>query len=231
MSETNTMCPKGEFEGFKILIGKFWSHTLSTTESEWVDKKYLLERFTKEKECLKEVLEYYSIEIVIKEDYKECIQELQTSNYYAHWIIFGNGGGKLPNGGNANLVGQYIDALKIFWVNGGSLIFWNDNTPFVYEYNLFLESAEFPGEISKTKVRFDGNHDGKKIMKPGNISIRLSGESEFWKFNNKRLFNDGKYPMFSLGHNLVKIDQGTTVCFLEKLDSIALFIHYIFQIS
>jgi hypothetical protein len=70
ISEKNTMCPKGEFEGFKILIGMFWSHTLSTTESEWVDKKYLLERFTKEKECLKEVLEYYSIEIVIKEDYK-----------------------------------------------------------------------------------------------------------------------------------------------------------------
>jgi hypothetical protein len=201
ISEKNTMCPKGEFEGFKILIGMFWSHTLSTTESEWVDKKYLLERFTKEKECLKEVLEYYSIEIVIKEDYKECIQELQTGNYYAHWIICGDGGGKLPNGGNANLVGQYIDALKIFWVNGGSLIFWNDNHPFVYECNLFLESAEFPGEISKTKVRFDGNHDGKKIMKPGDISIGISGESEFGKFNNKRLFNDGKYPMFSLGRN------------------------------
>ena len=223
ISEKNTMCPKGEFEGFKILIGMFWSHTLSTTESEWVDKKYLLERFTKEKECLKEVLEYYSIEIVIKEDYKECIQELQTGNYYAHWIICGDGGGKLPNGGNANLVGQYIDALKIFWVNGGSLIFWNDNTPFVYECNLFLESAEFPGEISKTKVRFDGNHDGKKIMKPGDISIGISGESEFGKFNNKRLFNDGKYPMFSLGHNLVKIDEGTTVSFVEKLDSIAPF--------
>ena len=41
-----------------------------------VDKKYLLERFDSTKECLKEVLDYYSIEIVIKEDYKECIQEL-----------------------------------------------------------------------------------------------------------------------------------------------------------
>ena len=162
ISDTNTMCKQGEFEGFKILIGMFWSHSLSEKESDWVDKKYLLERFTQEKECLSEVLKYYLIDIVIKEDYKECIQELQTGIYYAHWIICSDGAGKLPNGGNPNLVGQYIDALKIYWINGGSLVFWNDNSPFVYECNLFLERAEFPGDISKTKVRFGGNHDGKK---------------------------------------------------------------------
>ena len=223
ISDKNTMCPKGDFEGFKILIGQFWSCALSKTESEWVDKKYLSERFSKDKECLKEVLEYYSIEIVIKEDYKECIQELQTGKYYAHWIICGDGGGKLPNGGNPNLIYQYIDALKIFWVNGGSIVFWNDNEPFSFECNLFLESAEFPGDVSKTKVRFSGNHDGKSIMKPGDISAGISGKNEFGIFNNKRLFTDGKYPMFSLGHNLVKIAEGTTVSFVEGSESIAPF--------
>ena len=177
----------------------------------------------KEKECLKEVLDYYSIENIIKEDYKECIQELQTGNYYVHWIICGNGAGKLPNGGNANLIGQYIDALKIFWTNGGSLVFWNDNESFTYECNLFLENAEFPGKVSKTKVRFGGNHDGKKIMKPGDISSGITGESEFGKFNNKRLFNNGKYPMFSNGHNLVKIDEGTTVSYVQEPDNITPF--------
>ena len=151
ISDTNTMYKKGDFEGFKILIGMFWSHVLSKAESEWVDKKYLLERFVKEKECLKEVLDYYSIEIVIKEDYKECIQELQTGNYYAHWIICGDGAGKLPNGGNANLVGQYIDALKIFWTNGGSLVFWNDNESFTYECNLFLENKNFQVKYQRQK--------------------------------------------------------------------------------
>ena len=107
------MYKKGDFEGFKILIGMFWSHILSKEESEWVDKNCLLERFGKDKECLQEVLDYYSIEIVIKEDYKEYIQELQKGIYYAHWIICGDGCGKLPNKGNPNLVGQYIDALKI----------------------------------------------------------------------------------------------------------------------
>ena len=196
----------------------FWSCVLSKKESEWVHKKYLLERYDKKKECLKEVLEYYSIEIVIKEDYKECIEELKTGKYYAHWVICGDGGQKLPNGGNPNLVGQYIDALKIYWISGGSIIFWNDNDPFTYECNLFLEFAEFPGDISKTNVRFGGNHNGTKIMKPGDISKEIKGESEFGIFNNKRIFNDGKYPMFSLGHNLVKIAEGTTVSYVQEPD-------------
>ena len=41
ISESNTMCKKGEFEGFKILIGQFWDNSLSEKESEWVDKRYL----------------------------------------------------------------------------------------------------------------------------------------------------------------------------------------------
>lgn len=92
------------------------------------------------------------------------MQELMTGVYYTHWIICGDGARKLPNGGNANLISQYIKILKIYWVNGGSIIFWNDNKPFTFECNLFLEMAEFPGDVSKTKFRFGGNHDGKKIM-------------------------------------------------------------------
>lgn len=224
ITESNTMCKKGEFEGFKILIGMFWSHVLlPEKESAWIDKKYLLERYIPEKECLREVLNYYSIEIVIKEDYKECIQELSTGNYYAHWVICGNGRKKLPNGGNPNLVGQYIDALKIFWVNGGSIVFWNDNEPFVYESTIFLKNAEFPGEISKTKVRFGGEHEGKSFMTPGDISIGIEKDSKNGKFNHKRIFSDGKYSMFSLGHNLVKIAEGTTVSFAQDTESIAPF--------
>ena len=42
----------------------------------------------------------------------------------------------------------------------------------------------------------------KKNYVPGDININITIESEFGKFINKRKFNDGKYPMFSLGHNL-----------------------------
>jgi len=63
----------------------------------------------------------------------------------------------------------------------------------------------------------------KKIMKTGDISASITEESEFGKFNNKRLFNDGKYPMFSLGYNLIKIDEGTTVSYVKGPDNIAPF--------
>ena len=118
--------------------------------------------------------------------------------YYVHWIKCGDGCGKLPNKGNPNLVGQYIDALKIYWTNWSSIIFWNDKEPFIYEWNLFLESAEFPGEVSKKKIRFGGNHDGKCIMKPGDITINITEKSEFRKFNKKRIFNMENIQCFVL---------------------------------
>jgi hypothetical protein len=53
ISDTNTMCLKGEFEGFKILIGMFWSHILSKTESEWIDKKIFIGKIFKRNRMFK----------------------------------------------------------------------------------------------------------------------------------------------------------------------------------
>jgi len=89
-------------------------------------------------------------------------------------------------------VGQYIDELKIFLVNSGSIVFWNDNEPFVYESKILLERAEFPGEVSKTKVRFGGEYEGKSFMIPGDISVDLKKDSKNGKFNLKRIFSDGR---------------------------------------
>ena len=61
-----------------------------------------------------------------------------------------------------------------------------------------MEAAEFPGEISKTKVRFGGEHKGKKIMIPRDITQELEKNSHFSKFNKKRKFNDGKYEVSGL---------------------------------
>jgi len=93
-------------------------------------------------------------------------------------------------------------------MNGGALVFWCDNEPLTYEANLFLEKAEFPGEYSKSNIRFVGNHIGQKEMKGGNIRIKKCGI-----FNDKRQFEEGKINRYSLGHNLKKIFVGTTVSF------------------
>lgn len=52
ISDTNTMYKKGDFEGFKILIGMFWSHVLSKAESEWVDKKIFIRKIFERKRML-----------------------------------------------------------------------------------------------------------------------------------------------------------------------------------
>ena len=211
IDENNTMCRPGTFQGLKALCCCFWSKEIAgKEESEWIDPKYLLKSYSSG-HCLKDAFDYYGIEFVVKTKYDECIMELQKGGkYYAAWIICGDGNGQLPGGGNSNIVGQFIEALNIFWMNGGALLFWCDNYPLVYEANLFLEKAEFPGEYSKTNIRFVGNHIGQKEMSPGNIRTSKEGI-----FNDKRQYEEGKIKRYSLGHNLKKIFEGTTVSFAK----------------
>ena len=213
INENNTMCLPGIFKGLKVLCCCFWSKNIAgDNESDWIDPNYLLRKYSYScQHCLKDAFDYYGIDFVIKLNYDECITELQKGGkYYAAWIICGNGEKKLPGGGNANIVGQFIECLNIFWMNGGALVFWCDNEPLTYEANLFLEKAEFPGEYSKSNIRFVGNHIGQKEMKGGNIRIKKCGI-----FNDKRQFEEGKINRYSLGHNLKKIFEGTTVSFAK----------------
>ena len=100
-------------------------------------------------------------------------------------------------------------------MNEGALLFWyDDNEPLFYEANLFLQKAEFGGDFSKSNIRFVGNHFGQKEMNPGNIRIKKIGI-----FNDKRLFEKGKIKRYSLGHNLKKIVEGTTVSFAKIKNS------------
>ena len=61
--------------------------------------------------CLKEAFDYYGVELKIELDYESSIKEIQTRKYYEVWVISGDCSGKLPNGGNSNLVGQFIKCL------------------------------------------------------------------------------------------------------------------------
>ena len=211
IDESNTMCQPGAFKGLKVLCCCFWSKEIAgKDESDWIDPKYLLTKYSSScRYCLKDAFDYYGIEFIVKTKYDECIMELQKGGkYYAAWIICGDGSGKLPGGGKFNIAGQFIEVLNRFWMNGGALLFWCDNEPLTYEANLFLEKVEFSGEYSKTNIRFVGNHPGQEEMKGGNIRT-----SKIGIFNDKRQFEEGKIKRYSLGHNLKKIFEGTTVTF------------------
>ena len=212
IDENNTMCKPGEFRGLKVLCCCFWSKSIAgKDESEYIDPYYLTNKYPYSYgHCLKDAFDYFGIQFVIKTNYDECIMELQKGGkYYAAWIICGDGGGKIPGGGSANIVGQFIECLNRFWMNGGALLFWCDNEPLTYEANLFLQKAEFP-DYSKSNIRFVRNHYGQKIMKGGNIRKKKCGI-----FNDKRQFEEGKIKRYSLGHNLKQIFEGTTVSFAK----------------
>ena len=213
INKDNTMCKEGYFKGLKVLICAFWSKSIAgKEESDWVDYKYLTTRFDGSKPCLKEAFDYYGIEIEIVLDYENSIKKIQTGQYYAVWVISGDGSGNLPEGGNPNLVGQFINCLIQYWKCGGAVVLWCDNDPLFYETNLFLEKIDFP---EKTKLRFQGNHKGKKYMLQGNINKKFIGV-----FNNKRNYSDNekRFSRYSLAHNLAIIAEGTTVSYTKEIN-------------
>ena len=226
-SNINSMFKEGFFENLKILICCFWSKSIaSDLERDEIDLIYLKKRF-KDKKCLADVINYYGIKnenIIVVSDYENGIKQLCTGKYYATWIICGNGGGKLPEGGNPNLVGQFINCTIRYWKKGGSLVWWCDNYPFVFEFNLFMSKAysEFPGE-KLNKFKFGGNNKGATLMSAGDIS-----KNPKQRFNNKRYFKLGntddspensKYSIPALGHSLVKIAIGTTVSYAQEIEN------------
>ena len=180
--------------------------------------KYLTERYFSERHCLKEAFSYYEVDLKVVTDYKSGIEEMMTGKYYACWIICGGKTGKLPNGGNANLVGQFVDCTIKFWKHGGALVWFGDNDPLFYEMNLFLERVEFP---SKTKVRFCGNAPGEANMLKGNIN-----NNKYLCFDESKYFNDGKHQRFSLGHNLNSIYLGRTISYVNNKNDIYPFLPF-----
>ena len=52
-------------------------------------------------------------------------------------------------------------------------------------------------------------------MKPGNINKRITRKGEFGAFNNRKLYYDGKYKIFSLGYKLENIYEGSNISFVE----------------
>ena len=211
LNDNNGMARKGAFKGLKILCACFWSKSIAgEDEDERVDPEYLTKRHPKSKFCLKDALDFYGIELIVKKNYKECIEELKSGNYYACWVINGDGSDNLPDkGANSNLVGQFIECLVRFWKIGGSLVFWSDSTPLFYQTNLFLEYADFP-EVGKLSIRFQGNDLGCEQMVPGNIS-----EVKEKVFNKEKEFSDGKHYRTSFSHNLVNIAIGTTISYVN----------------
>ena len=202
-------------KGQKILIVMPYDCRANLKENPKVNPKYLLEpECAGEKAYVKKAVEFFGIDVVIVQNYKDAVKELtkQTQSglcdYYATWVISGLPYDiPLPDGGNQHLVLQFIDCLIQFWNNGGSVVMFAEGDPLTFQANLFLERIVFPGN-KKTNLRVGGNHAGKKLLK-GDISGKLERPGMF----NKSPLAFRTFQRASLAHNLVEIYEGETISF------------------
>ena len=133
----------------KILIVMLWSEDLDPYKSEDIHKNYITGKSPESEVCLKDALDYLGIIIDIVENYRDAIEKITNKDengkcpYYAVWIINGPPYDELPDGSKEGfLLGQFLEVIKLFWENGGSLIFLAGGGKLYYQTNEFLKMME-----------------------------------------------------------------------------------------
>jgi len=126
----------------KILIVMLWSEDLDPYKSEDIHKNYITGKSPESEACLKDALDYLGIIIDIVENYRDAIEKITNKDengkcpYYAVWIINGPPYDELPDGSKEGfLLGQFLEVIKLFWENGGSLIFLAGGGKLYYQTN------------------------------------------------------------------------------------------------
>ena len=202
-----------------------WSHEMDPDESESVDEKYIKEPYKGAKTCIKDLVEYFGVEITIVKNYEDAINELTTEDenqkgkckYFATMVLNGPNLAVLPHdekiideAEESRYILQFLKVLKMFWENGGGVLLFNENEPFFFQTNLFLEMLEFPGNHKKAKFRLDGNHKGTKEMH-GNNEGDLSKPGTFTR--KKEVIDN--YQRSIIGHGLTSINEGITLSYTD----------------
>ena len=87
------------------------------------------------KKTVKDAVSHFGIEITTVNNYEKAIAELTKSEngkcpYYACWV--------LNNDKIENQTKQFLEILIKFWKNGGAVVLFSDNSPYIVETNLFL---------------------------------------------------------------------------------------------
>ena len=81
------------------------------------------------------MVHHFGIELVTEDNYYDAINEITKEEngkcpYYACWII--------NNKKEENKTKEFLELLVIFWINGGAVVLFSDNDPFIIETNIFL---------------------------------------------------------------------------------------------
>lgn len=210
----------------KILIVMLWSEDLDPYKSEDIHKNYITGKSPESEACLKDALDYLGIIIDIVENYRDAIEKITNKDengkcpYYAVWIINGPPYDELPDGSKEGfLLGQFLEVIKLFWENGGALIFLAGGGKLYYQTNEFLKMLEFDGK--KLEFYLVGDDDEKETKThiggqylSGDETGLLKYKQQFIKKIN--IYND--IPRLKLDHNLFNLYEGENICYTNTDD-------------
>ena len=152
---------------------------------------------------VKDAVSHFGIEITTVNNYGTAITELTKPEngkfpYYACWVI---------NSGNIeNQAKQFLEILIKFWRNGGAVVLFSDNSPFIVETNLFLSMINID-------FKMEGYYDGQKEIF-GDETGLLSRPGLFNR--KKNLYKYNNIQRQALSHNLYKIYEGITISSITK---------------
>ena len=210
----------------KILIVMLWSEDLDPYKSEDIHKNYITGKSPESEACLKDALDYLGIIIDIVENYRDAIEKITNKDengkcpYYAVWIINGPPYDELPDGSKEGfLLGQFLEVIKLFWENGGALMFLAGGGKLYYQTNEFLKMLEFDGK--KLEFYLVGDDDEKETKThiggqylSGDETGLLKYKQQFSKKIN--IYND--IPRLKLDHNLFNLYEGDNLCYTNTDD-------------
>ena len=224
--EGKELLKKDRLKGQKILIVMLWSKTLNSEENESVHKDYLTKVSSESEVCLKDALDHLGVIIEVVENYRNAIEKITSKDkkgkcpYYAVWIINGPPYEDLPdNSKESFLLGQFLEVLKIFWENGGALVFLAEGWKLQYQTNEFLKMLDFDGKkvdfylVGDDEEKGTKEHIGGKIL-TGDVTGLLKEKKKF----SKKIERYGGIQRLRLDHNLFNLFEGDTICYTNTDD-------------
>jgi hypothetical protein len=224
--EGKELLKKDALKGQKILVVMLWSKTLNPDENQCIHKDYITKVSPESEACLKDALDHLGIIIDIVENYRNAIEKItsKTANgkcpYYAVWIINGPPYEDLPDGSNEGfLFGQFLEVLKLFWENGGALVFLAEGWKLQYQTNEFLKMLDFDGKkIEFYLVGDDENTGTKEHIGGKNLTGDRTGLLKNKQQFSKKIERYSGLQRLRLDHNLFTLFEGDTICYTSTDD-------------
>ncbi|KAA6400332.1 MAG: hypothetical protein EZS28_004141 [Streblomastix strix] len=202
---------ENSFQGFRMLIVCLYLGQYEADPSKFKQKSF-------DDQCGK-VLHKKGFEYTFVSSYGEGLAELQLVEngrcpYSQLWLFSTNGKGVLPQEAkdkDTNKIVPFMQAVADFWLGGGGLFLFCDNTPFTFEANYLLEkhlNFSHAGRNGPSAVQLHGNYYGTKQIHEAPSDMAACGSF----YRQSRLEAPGiAKTRISLRPGLVHFSEGITI--------------------